>query len=442
MKDQPEDKFEQRIRERLQSLESDPPTEAWDRLAGDLPTASPLGYRRWVALVVLLGMMIGGAAWWTLVDQSTTQKKAALKSITGQLPTDGPLTSEAKPSVEVVEPNDLKRPAEAPAKQSAAQSRRSKQEELTNRNQNTTIRIFSNPKLQTQSSFSQNRQASAASRSSSGLITPELATDPKEVTQRTAKNADGQTPVPLVAPSQPVIEAGLPKVAIVFPSSNLVSEPSPPSELGPIPSRWELWVTANPMLLYQRVAPDASDAVQVTSLNRTTFSRDRLGFQASAGGLYQLTPRLALKFGVYYRYTRDQWTYDYHNNVTDSFDIVRIDENTVEATPVYEEQRGTISETSHRVGALAGVLYRLSGQRFGNILSAELQAQSLTEQPAWYAHVSYVAERKLGRRWSVHAGPSFLWNFSGPGSRSEHFVLKPYGFGVQAGVSYQLQLRR
>ena len=206
-------------------------------------------------------------------------------------------------------------------------------------------------------------------------------------------------------------------------------------------NRWELWVNANPLLLYQRVAPDPSDEIQVTSLNRTTFSQDRLGLQASGGGLYRLTPRLALKFGVYYRYTQDEWTYNYHENVTDTFRVVRVDANTVEATPVYEEQLGTVREVRHDVGALAGVQYRLSSRWLGNILAAELQAQSLADNPAWYAHVSYVAERKLNDRWSVYGGPSFLWNLSGSRIQSDHLTLKPYGFGAQLSINYQLQFR-
>ncbi len=451
MKDQPEDKFEQRIRARLQSLESDPPAGAWDRLAGDLPAASPVGYRRWAALLLLLAMMVGGAIWWTLTDEATVQKNAATNPAATDSRTNRPLASDAKLLPGSNKPPGLTQSTEAPDNRSSASpSELTKSGEQDNPNhdiappprQNSAANPLEDADLRTESSSSPSSPATAPAHLSSGLATSASAINPEESAQQVAKKGDGRTPIFSVASNQLTMVTELPKMAVVFPSDNLISESLPSVQPTLTAGRWELWASANPMLLYQRVAPDGSDEIQVTSLNRATFSQDRLGMQVSAGGLYRLNPRLTLKFGVYYRYTRDQWTYDYHNNVTDSFDIVRIDENTVEATPVYEEQQGTISETSHRVGALAGVEYRLSNRWFSNVLGAELQAQSLAGEPDWYAHLSYVAARKLSDRWVVYGGPSFLWNFSGPGIRSDHFVLKPYGFGAQLGISYRLQLRR
>ncbi len=409
MKDQPEDKFEQRLRERLQSLESDPPAGAWDRLTADLPAASPLGTRRWAVLLVLLGAMIGGALWWTVAD-------------------------------------DLTKPSES-EKRSTKQPKREEMADLDQKitppqRQTSSARIPENAGLPTEPNNPKGIEEVASHRSASDLVASVPASYPKETTQHNADNTDRRTSTPWVAPRRPAIGTELPDVTIVSFPSHLVSDSPSSPEPVPAPSRWELWATVNPLLLYQRVVPDVSDEIQVTALNRTTFSTDRLGLQVSAGGLYRLSERLALKIGAYYRYTRDQWTYDYRDNVTDSFDVVRINETTVEATPVYEELRGTVSQTDHEFGALLGVQYRLSNRWLGNVLGAELQAQSLAESPAWYAHLSYVAERKLSDRWLIYGGPSFLWNFSGSGTRGDHFELKPYGFGAQAGVSYRLQFRR
>ncbi|MGB3779352.1 MAG: hypothetical protein WA960_13415 [Tunicatimonas sp.] len=440
MKDQPEDKFEQRIRARLQSLESDPPAGAWDRLAGDLPAASPVGYRRWAALLLLLAMMVGGAIWWLLADRPGGQEQVALNPIVDNSRADLPAASDARPSAESGRPYGQTKPSESENRSATPPKREASVSLDQNSAQSPkfTAGPSGNAVLQPELNPSQNRQEATPPPLSSGLATSALAARSQNSRR---EDSNERTSVPRLAPNQPLVVAHLPKVSSVRPS-DFASQPLPSGQPTLTASRWELWASANPMLLYQRVAPDVSDEIQVTSLNRATFSQDRLGMQASAGGLYRLNPRLALKFGVYYRYTRDQWTYDYHSNVTDSFDIVRIDENTVEATPVYEEQQGTISETSHRVGALAGVEYRLSNRWFSNVLGAELQAQSLAGEPDWYAHLSYVAARKLSDRWVVYGGPSFLWNFSGPGIRSDHFVLKPYGFGAQLGISYRLQLRR
>lgn len=450
MKDQPEDKFEQRIRERLQSLEANPPAEAWDRLTGDLPAASPVVSPRWFALLLLLAATVGGAIWWMRADESPVQQNVATNPAATDSRTNRPLASDAKLLSESAKSSGQTQSTEAPDHRSASPSELTKRAERNNLNhdiapplrQNSAANTLGNPYPRTESNSSLSSPTIVPARLSLGLATSAPATNPKENTQQVAKKGDGKTSISSVASNRLTVVTELPKMAIIFPSDNLVSKSLPSPESIPTPSRWELWVTANPMLLYQRVAPDASDAVQVTSLNRATFSQDRLGLQASVGGLYRLNPRLALKLGAYYRYTRDQWTYSYHNNVTDSFGIVRIDENTVEAIPVYEEQRGTISETSHRVGALAGVEYQLRNRWFSNTLGAELQAQSLAKEPDWYAHISYVAERKLSDRWVVYGGPSFLWNFSGPGIRSDHFVLKPYGFGAQLGISYRLRFRR
>ena len=444
MKNQPEDKFEQRIRERLQSLESDPPAGAWDRLAADLPVAASGGYRRWAALIVLLGVVIGGVIWWATTDSRSVSEEIDAKSASGDAQVSSPIASDTT----LAGSNKPYNPTNLPesATRSAISSQPAKHESATNHDQ-TTARSTSIARVSGDTSHRMERNPPRGGkelfpRSSSNQAMADLVAVPKETTRRSDNNADGRALVPAIASSLPIIVAQLPEVALVFPPSRLVSEPSLSLEPVPVANRWELWVNANPLLLYQRVAPDPSDEIQVTSLNRTTFSQDRLGLQASGGGLYRLTPRLALKFGVYYRYTQDEWTYNYHKNVTDTFRVVRVDANTVEAAPVYEEQLGTVREVRHDIGALAGVQYRLSSRWLGNILAAELQAQSLADNPAWYAHVSYVAERKLNDRWSVYGGPSFLWNFSGSRIQSDHLTLKPYGFGAQVGVGYRLQFRK
>ena len=144
----------------------------------------------------------------------------------------------------------------------------------------------------------------------------------------------------------------------------------------------------------------------------------------------------------YYRYTRNHWTYNYHESLTDSFQIVRSDENTILAEPIFEEQVGTVSETHHHLGALLGGQYRLSHRWLSNTLGAELQAHYQQGNPSWYAYASYVAERRITEQWSVAGGMSFLWNFGGSGIKSNYMVLNPYGFGVQVGVNYRLRLPR
>ncbi len=440
MKDQPEDKFEQRIRERLQSLEANPPAGAWHRLSADLPVASSGGYRRWAALIVLLGVVIGGVVWWATTDSRSISEKISAKTAFDDAKPSLPIISDPTSSVRSAKPYRPTNPPES-ATRSATSSQPAKRRSATKRDQTTgrstsTTRASGDTSLRKEHGSLPGGKETISTRSSSAP-----ATVSEETTRRSDSNAARRISAAIVVPNQPTVVIELPEVALVFSPNHSVSEPVAFPESAPIASRWELWANANPLLWYQRVAPDPSDEIQVTSLNRTTFSQDRLGLQASGGGLYRLTPRLALKFGVYYRYTQDEWTYNYHENVTDTFRVVRIDENTVEAAPVYEEQLGTVREVRHDIGALAGVQYRLSSRWLGNILTAELQAQSLADNPAWYAHVSYVAERKLGSRWSVYGGPSFLWNFSGSRVQSDHLTLKPYGFGAQLGINYQLQFR-
>ena len=398
MKNQPEDKFEQRIRERLQSLESDPPAGAWDRLAADLPVAASGGYRRWGALIVLLGVVTGGVVWWATTDSRSVSEKIDAKSASGNAQASSPIASDTTLAGSTKPYNPTNLPESAT--RSAISSQPAKHESATNHDQ-TTARSASVARASGDTSHRMERNPPRGGkeffpRSSSNQATADLAAVSKETTRRSDNNADGRALVPTIASNSPIIVTELPEV-VAFPLSRLVSEPSL-SEPVPVANRWEGWANANPLLLYQRVAPDPSDEIQITSLNRTTFSQDRLGLQLSAGGLYRLNPRFALKFGVYYRYTRNQWTYNYHENVTDTFRVVRVDANTVEAAPVYEEQLGTVREVRHDVGALAGVQYRLSSRWLGNILAAELQAQSLADNPTWYAHVSYVAERKISDR--------------------------------------------
>ena len=239
-----------------------------------------------------------------------------------------------------------------------------------------------------------------------------------------------------------VAAQALPTITIRPASVRVPTPATTAPEDTPARDLWEAWFAVNPLLLYQQVTPDTSDIVNVTALNRTPFSRDRFGVQVSTGLRYALGPRWAMKLGGYYRYTRQQWTYDYYEGQVDTFRVVQLDPQAIRAEPVYQTQEGTIRETNHHIGGLIGIEYQLSHRWLRNTISTELQTHYHQDQVAWHLYTGYLAERPLNERWSLSGGLNFLWNFSGPGSQGEHFVLKPYGFGAQLGVNYRLGLKR
>ena len=455
MKNQPEDKFEQRIRERLQSWEAAPAENAWSRITSDLPVRS-FPWRR----IIVVGLCIGIIGGITLVEKLTTQtaderiapedtswssfKADTLAdhppSLTLPL-TKGPSGSDSsEPSADITEESRVRKPAFRHSKhgQHPVDQHRAYADQV--RPSGNLSRVPVNPPKNLRDVvYDYTRQPINKQRSEDPRFVS-AATDQTDTDRRS--RAQGSQVAPSVATIQAYALSTAIRLPVVVTDVSSVKLPSQPHHLpdASVPGGpWELWITANPMLLYQQVTPDTTDAINITSLNRTS-SKDRLGAQVSVGVRYPLSPRVAVELGAYYRYTRNHWTYNYHETLTDSFRTVVIDETTIQAQPIYEEQVESIRETNHALGALAGVRYRLSSRWLSNTVGGELQAHRDRGRTAWFTQVSYSAEKALNEHWSVFGGLTFLWNVSGDRQSYEYFALKPYGFGVRFGVNYQLPL--
>ena len=455
MNSQPEDKFEQRIRERLQSWEATPAENAWSRLVSDLPTRVAI-WHRMLILGVLISM-IGGVMlvwkWTTLkeVDERTVQENTSPSPLKPDGRGSHPLPSATLPFPEVSASSatssrafaDTTGQKQAPLPDAGYGNYRGSQPRTHG---NRIVRLDSSSRAPVDDPLAESTQSTAYDRGRTPVDEKTHGSHPfaSPVTDQRDTRSDLNGPMTHSIPFVATISRNLVRIETRLPTivakvSSIKLSPQPqnlPNSASQ--SRWELWATTNPMLLYQRVTPNPSDAINVTSLNQRSFSKDRLGVQLSTGVRYRLSPRLALELGAYYRLTRNRWTYNYHETLTDRFQVVAIDEKTIQARPLYQEQVGSIRETNHHVGALVGVRYRLSSRWLSNTIGTELQAHYDHDQTAWFTQLSYLAEKTLSDHWSVSGGPTFLWNVSGNRQQYEYFTLKPYGFGAQLGINYRL----
>ena len=455
MNSQPEDKFEQRIRERLQSWEATPAENAWSRIVSDLPTRLPIWHR-----VIILGILIsivGGTilVWkWTMLeklDEQIVQKEMPLSSSKSNTRKSHSPPLAGLPFSKTLSPTSSSFKAFADTTKSSTVSEEPSPLQVPRHGRYAgQHRAHEN---NTQLSDSASRAAGVQSTAYEYVRVPvdQKESDSQPFTTIVADQRDINSgldstvihSIPTVSPinSYPAhINTQLSTIAIKVSSIDLPPQSRTLPESSSSESRWELWATTNPMLLYQRVTPDPSDAINVTSLNQSTFSKDRLGIQLSTGVRYRISPRIALALGAYYRHTRNRWTYNYQETLTDSFQVVAIDEKTIQARPLYQEQVGSVRQTNHYVGALVGVRYRLSSRWLSNTVGTELQVHYDHGQMVWFTQLSYLAEKTLSDHWSVFGGPTFLWNVSGNRQHYEYFTLKPYGFGAQLGINYRLSI--
>ena len=446
MKNKQQDPFEKRIRERLQSVEAEPAGDAWDRIAGDLAPAPSSGYRyRPLALLMLLLALVGGAVWWATIDSPPDD---SLSSSSDRDSSAMSFSPDSNPTVPLSEPV-LRNKKKALSSTSPAQVEQNSQPV------DQAQQKLADPSRTTASSSYPEKSAASGDKKSNAAAQGHPTSQPEdlpatlsssdrhssETAQRSGKNTTRALLIASVESNRLTATHSLSEITLLPTAVLPPSVPKPEAVVAPA-SRWEAWVTVSPLLLYQRVVPNPSDTVYITSLDRSTFSQDRWGAQLRLGGRYTLNERWAARVGVYYRYTRDQWSYRYRKTLTDTFAVVRTDNNAVEARPIYKEQTGTIRQTYHNLGGLVGVQYRLSNRWNSNIIGVELQAHPQQGGLAWYAHSSYVAEKALSDHWSVSGGVNFLWNLSSPETQIDYFQLKPYGFGAQVGVSYKLRLGR
>lgn len=203
---------------------------------------------------------------------------------------------------------------------------------------------------------------------------------------------------------------------------------------------YEYWGALNPMLTYRQVSPNQEDDIEITRLNNDSpLSVKRGGIQASAGVSYFISPRLALKAGAFYRYTQNSWSYQYLEAYSDSLAITAVEEGIMKVEPFRNEKVRHISEKHHESGLLAGIQYTAGTAFRRNVNVDFLAARNMASgQLMYYLSFDVDVERRLGERFFLYAGPSFIWglNSASPAAYDD-FVIKPYSLGLKLGISYR-----
>lgn len=212
-----------------------------------------------------------------------------------------------------------------------------------------------------------------------------------------------------------------------------------------------LYFLAMPTFGYNRIEPNKGDNIIIESVKRVPhFSMKRLGVRLEAGFEYPVSGRVSLSGGVLY-YQRKQ-TLNYTEKVVDSVNVTSFGENGFDLDPQYSYVPRTFEYEVRNIGVHAGMNYLLAKGKFVHSLGTGIEFQRsvkktddatetarLGEQPPVFLfynlfyRLQYPAEGKFRAIFQ----PTLNYSFYVNDNTNAPFYIKPYGLGLNIGVSYK-----
>jgi hypothetical protein len=219
-----------------------------------------------------------------------------------------------------------------------------------------------------------------------------------------------------------------------------------------VPRKISLYFIAMPTLGYQRIEANQADNVFVESISKVSnFSTKRLGIRAELGAEYSLSKRIKVFGGLLY-YQRKQ-TIDYVERVV-SNDVVEspTDSDSVfTVEPEFASEQRTFEYELKNIGVQLGINYVIregkflhtagTGIEFHKGLNKLSEAQrnlGFGSSPStyvfynFYYRIQYPAQGRLRAVFQ----PTFNYSLYLDKDMNAPFYVKPYGLGLNLGVTY------
>lgn len=212
-------------------------------------------------------------------------------------------------------------------------------------------------------------------------------------------------------------------------------------------NRFSIYFTVMPTLGYQRIKPNSSDNLIVESIDRlSTFSTDRLGIRAELGVEYPVANRIHLFGGLVY-FQRAQ-TIGYTEKVVSNTGISQGPNGEVIFEPEFSYQNKVFEYEVRNLGLQVGASYQLAKRKFLQTLGTGIEfhlalnkakdVPEFTNNPSAYVfynlyyRLQYPADTKL----RAVVQPTLNYSFYINQNRDAPFYVKPYGLGLNVGVTY------
>jgi len=213
-------------------------------------------------------------------------------------------------------------------------------------------------------------------------------------------------------------------------------------------SRVKFYLLGMPTFSYNRVKANNGDDLLVTAIEKIpAFSLDRFGFRVESGITYQMTPRLSGFAGLIY-FNRKQ-TFEYTiRNVTDTETKYVNGDKAVIVPSAFEEESREYNNDLSNLGVQFGLLYQVASNKFIHTVGTGIETHYALnksdlpeefEKPSLYLfyNLFYRLEYPKESRLKALVQPTFNYSFGLSEKLNTPFYVKPYGFGLNFGVTYK-----
>jgi hypothetical protein len=236
-------------------------------------------------------------------------------------------------------------------------------------------------------------------------------------------------------------------------SKSLVFRPVKIPQIEPQPQKppksWQLYGGFAHWMNYYQVSPVQTDSVLVNQVQLgNALASQRSGWQLQAGAVYPLSERVHLRGGVFYLQQRQRIVYQTQGTSPVSTTIESADANSVQLRRTYREETHAIENRQQQWGVRVDALYQLGRfAAFRHYVAGGGQAgvtRASESGTSWSSgvQVGYGLVRPLGRTVEFWLEPTFRYTLQNPHDPLRVARIRPYAFGIQAGLLWRLPKSR
>jgi len=228
--------------------------------------------------------------------------------------------------------------------------------------------------------------------------------------------------------------------------------PRDPDEITPSWSPWKLYFQAMPTLTYARITTNKIDDEVVTKTEEPSLvSTNRLGYRLEVGAQYQWRERIQLTSGLLYFSTNQK--IEYKTSSLSSFDInTGLENQNFIASPEFDTLTQLYEYDLRNLGIQLGFNYKLGKGRLQHFIGSGVEFHKTLNNyatygeggelkaPSMYSFINfrYRLEYPISDTFDFYFQPMVNYTlFVKQGNTSAPFYVKPYGVGLNFGITYQ-----
>jgi hypothetical protein len=426
MKNLPDHELFNKLEKRLRDYTEDPGDDLWDNIAGQIPSQEPVwvrGVSYTSAVISLLALLWLGFSFDGKQRLSHATSEQEAKKLQGR--NDGA----------VPESKDRVKQFTESAASLSGKSLDNAPAQNVNLN-NKKIQLSSSNGTRTTRDLvitSERHQEIAASQLMAG----------------SNEDATDQKPQTIDTPEQSELTSKNDSVEVVVKAETKKKSEEKKSRLRREPISF--YVSLTPQLAYHKITPNQNDDIIIRQFDpKPIISTKRFGLSAEAGVVWRISDRFEGYGGLSVYQQSQQLTYQYQSDASVSaeqqndFDYV--------ITPGVSEK--SIQYNMLNVGAQAGLLYYLSGDKLKHKIGAGLSFQQgfkkATGDDAYsndkssylFYQVCYRNEYAIGERLKFFVQPTYMHALYEKEQLNAPFKLRPHRAGISFGIIYSLIPRR